>query len=414
MSVLQDSGKRAPARRVFGILAVTQVLAWGSLYYAFSVLSPHMGRALGIDDQAIVAPFSWALLLAGLVAAPAGRLFDRIGGRRVMACGSLLAAIGLAMLSRVDSIAWYWLAWSVLGLAMALTMYEAAFATINRALAESPRRAITTLTLFGGFASTIFWPLTLALDARLGWRATWLVYAALQLLVCAPLHALLPSHRAAATPHAAAPQGMALAEALRGSVFWKLAAAFAAQSLVSSALTVQLIRLMHDAGHPLPTVVMLAALFGPMQVAGRLAEMAVARRVRSQTIGSITFAALPLALGLLLVFIDQLFAVAAFCIVFGLSNGVLTILRGTLPQELFGRAHYGAIAGALVSPALVARAAGPLAVAALMAETGSPRAVLALLMAIAALSFACYLMAIWRARGAAPVEGAAGDVLRKS
>ncbi|QNA99133.1 MFS transporter [Massilia sp. Se16.2.3] len=338
------------SRRIVGILAVTQILAWGSLYYAFSVLSPHMGRALGIDAQGAMAPFSWALLLGGLVAAPAGRLFDRIGGRRLMACGSLLAACGLLMLARVDSIGMYWLAWSVLGIAMALTMYEAAFATINRALAESPRRAITTLTLFGGFASTIFWPLTLALDARLGWRSTWLVYAALQLFVCAPLHALLPSHTAASAGPVAASTGMALSEVLRGSVFWKLAAAFAAQSLVSSALTVGLIRLMHDAGHPLSTVVMLAALFGPMQVAGRIAEMAIGRRVRSQTIGSVTFAALPLALGLLFVFIDQLAAVAAFCIVFGLSNGVLTILRGTLPQELFGRAHYGAIAGARSRP----------------------------------------------------------------
>ena len=399
--------------RVVGILAVTQVLAWGSLYYAFSVLSPHMQRALGMGAEAAVAPFAWALLLSGLLAAPAGRLFDRIGGRRMMACGSLLAAAGLALLARAGSIPVYWLAWSVLGLAMALTMYEAAFATINGALAGSPRRAITMVTLFGGFASTIFWPLTYALDARLGWRDTWLVFAALQLFICAPLHALLPP-RVASAPAAAGTPSVALGDALRGSVFWKLAAAFAAQSLVASALTVQLIRLMHEAGHPLQTVVMLAALFGPMQVAGRIAEITIARHVGSQTIGTVTFAALPLALGLLLVFVDQLAALAVFCIVFGLSNGVLTILRGTLPQELFGRDHYGAIAGALVSPALVARAAGPLAVAGLMAETGSPRAVLALLLAAATLAFVCYLMAIARARSEAAAAHMAGQTLPKS
>src|SRR5215217_1878380 len=132
----------AVTRRVVGILAVTQVLAWGSLYYAFSVLSPHMQRALGMGAEAAVAPFAWALLLSGLVAAPVGRLFDRIGGRRMMAFGSLLAAAGLVLLSRAGSIPVYWLAWSVLGIAMALTMYEAAFATINGVLADSPRRAI--------------------------------------------------------------------------------------------------------------------------------------------------------------------------------------------------------------------------------------------------------------------------------
>jgi MFS family permease len=403
----------AATRRVVGILALTQVLAWGSLYYAFSVLSPHMQRALGMGAEAAVAPFAWALLLSGLISAPVGRLFDRIGGRRMMAFGSLLAAAGLVLLSRAGSIPVYWLAWSVLGIAMALTMYEAAFATINGVLADSPRRAITMVTLFGGLASTIFWPLTYALDERLGWRDTWLVFAALQLLVCAPLHALMPP-RVAAAPAAPGVKSIALGDALRGSVFWKLAAAFAAQSLVASALTVQLIRLMHDAGHPLQTVVMLAALFGPMQVVGRIAEISIARHVRSQTIGIVTFAALPLALGILLAFIDQLAAVAVFCVVFGLSNGVLTILRGTLPQELFGRAHYGAIAGALVSPALVARAAGPLAVAGLMAETGSPRVVLALLMAIATLALACYLMAIARARSEASAAAMAEETLQKS
>jgi MFS family permease len=391
-----------PTRRIVGILAVTQVISWGSLYYAFSVLSPHMGRALGLDAQAAVAPFAWALLVPGLVAAPVGRFLDRLGGRRVMGCGSLLAAGGMGMLAFAHSAALYWLAWSVMGLAMALTMYEAAFATINRELPDSPRRAMSTLTLFGGFASTLFWPLTLQLDAALGWRATWLVYAGMQLLVCAPLHALLPS-RDLHAPGAAAgtAAGRGLGEALRDSVFWKLAAAFAAQSLVASALTVQQINQIHASGHPLPRVVMLAALFGPMQVVGRIAEMSVARHVRSQTIGTLTFAALPLALGLLLLFIDQLAALAVFCVMFGLSNGVLTILRGTLPQELFGRAHYGAIAGALSAPALLARALGPLAVAAIMARTGSPRIVLSLLAGVAILSFACYLMAIWRARDAA-------------
>lgn len=388
-------GARTP-RQVIAILALTQVLSWGSLYYAFSVLSPHMQRELGLGPESAVGAFSWALLVSGLAAAPAGRALDRIGGRRVMRLGSLGAGAGMLLLACAHSAATYWLAWTILGVSMALTLYEAAFATINREIAADPRRAISTLTLFGGLASTVFWPLTLHLDALFGWRATWLAFGIVQVAVCAPLHGLLPSAREGAGTTAGRVPGAGLAQALRHPAFWTLAAAFAANSLVSSALAVHLIGLMHAAGHALPDVVMLAALIGPMQVLGRLGEMSVARRVPAHVVGALTFATLPLALGAVIAFGGQLAVVGLFCMLFGLGNGILTIVRGTLPQELFGRANYGAIAGALAAPSLAAKALGPLAVAALMARGAGPRAVLAMLLAGALVSFACYLAALRR------------------
>lgn len=397
------SGARTP-RQVIAILATTQVLSWGSLYYAFSVLSAHMQRDLGLGPEAAVGAFSWALLVSGLAAAPAGRALDRIGGRRVMGLGSLGAGAGMLLLACVHSAATYWLAWTILGVSMSLTLYEAAFATINREVAAAPRRAISTLTLFGGLASTIFWPLTLQLDGMFGWRATWLVFGIAQLAVCAPLHALLPA-RAGGAAGARVP-GAGLAEALRHPAFWKLAAAFAANSFVASALAVHLIGLMHAWGHALSDVVMLAALIGPMQVLGRLGEMSVARNMRPHTVGAITFATLPLALIVVLAFGRQLAVVALFCVLFGLGNGILTIVRGTLPQELFGRAHYGAISGALAAPSLVARALGPLAVAALMARGATAPTVLAVLLACAAASLACYLAALRWGRTDASASGA--------
>lgn len=434
--------------RTIAILAVTQIVSWGSLYYAIAILAPEIVRSQGWRAEYVVGAFSWSLLIAGLAATPVGVLLDRHGGRAVMATGSLVSGIGLAALSRCDTVAGWFLAWSVLGLAMAMTMYEAAFATINRAYGMQGRKAISTLTLFGGFASTVFWPLTLKLHTLLGWRDTWLLYAALQIGLCLPLHLLLGGRDAAVrdasarpdtvpvpartlTPATADPapppaagtamvapaaepaagttmvapaaapahaeSGHTLREALRHPAFWKLALAFSANSFIFSALSVHLIPLLREFGHAATLAVLLASLIGPMQVAGRVGEMLLGQRVRPQTVGRISFGALPVALLALLLCGASQWAAALFCILYGLSNGILTIVRGTLPLELFGRKHYGAIAGALAGPTLVARAAGPLAVAAVIQRLPGQDALLAMLLAASLLSLGCYLAATARA-----------------
>jgi predicted MFS family arabinose efflux permease len=383
-------------RSTVGILAVTQITSWGSLYYAFAVVAPRIQRDLGIGPELVFGAFSWSLLVAGLVATPVGVLLDRFGGRHVMAAGSLLSATGLAWLGCARDLLSYYGAWSVIGLAMALTLYEAAFATINRELASGARRAISTLTLFGGLASTLFWPLTARLDSAVGWRVTYWWFALMHLAVCFPLHLWL---RRGGSPRGlpkagGTRKGHTLAQALRHPAFWKLALAFSANTFVFSALAAHLIPLLRQLGLAAGTAVLLAALIGPMQVAGRLCEMAFASTVSPQAVGMLTFATLPGALLVLYLGGGEAGTAAAFCILYGLSNGILTIVRGTLPQALFGREHYGAIAGAMAAPSLLSKAAGPLLAAALLHASATPSALLAALLAISMLSFAFYIAAM--------------------
>lgn len=383
--------------KIVYLLAFTQIVSWGSLYYAFAVVAHDIQRDLGLPTHIVFGAFSWSLLVAGLAATPAGMLIDRVGGRAVMTTGSLLAGLGMAGIACSHSAAMYIGAWTVTGIAMAMTLYEAAFATINREFLRGARKGISVLTLFGGLASTVFWPLTLKLNTAFGWRDTLLFYAAIHLLLCLPMHALL-AH--AGTRHPAAhadgrdARSLTLQEALREPVFWKLALAFSANLFIFSALSIHLIPLLQRFGHSAGTAVLVAALIGPMQVAGRIAEMAFSGKVRPQAVGIATFAVLPLALLALLFLGAHPAAVVAFCMLYGMSNGVLTIVRGIVPQALFGRENYGAISGALAGPSLVSKAAGPLAAASLVAHDPAPEWLLGILLAVSILSLACFLSAV--------------------
>ncbi|MCC2974157.1 MFS transporter [Massilia sp. IC2-476] len=383
------------ARRTIGILAITQIASWGALYYAFAVLAPDIRRDLGISAETAFAAYSWSLLVSGVAATPIGALVDRHGGRYVMAIGSLASAIGLAWLSRCTGTVSYFGAWTVIGLAMSLTLYDAAFATINRKVVVGAPRAISTLTLFAGFASSIFWPLTMALGSRLGWRDTYLAYAALQLAVCLPLH--LGLGRDAPHPPAApdAPRDShTLGEAVRHPAFWKLAVAFAANVFIFTALALHLIPLLRTLGHPATVAVTLAALIGPMQVVGRIGERVLAKGATPQAVGRVVFATLPLGILVLALLGTQAWAVALFCALYGMSNGVLTIVRGTLPRAMFGARHYGAISGAMSVPALLARAAGPLVGAAVLAGASGPLMLPLAMFGVGVASLLLYLSAV--------------------
>ena len=385
-------------KKTIGILAFTQVVSWGGLYYAFTILGPHIQREMGWSPEIIYGAFSWALLVAGLASPGVGVLLDRFGGRPVMGAGSVVCATGFLILGTAHSQIAYFIAWTVLGIAMAMVLYEAAFATLNHAFPVGTRNAISTLTLFGGFASTVFWPLTLKLDGLIGWRDTYLLFGAVQLVLCAPLHTLmarqLPSSLQVPDPATQAVRSYSLREAVRHPTFWKLAFAFAANSFVFSALSVHLIPLLHEFGHSTELAVVLAALIGPMQVAGRIGERMFGRNAAPQSVGKITFGILPVALVALLLWGSQSVAAGLFCVLYGLSNGILTIVRGTIPQALFGRENYGAISGALAGPALLAKAAGPLVNAAVVQRTASPSPIIGFLLVAAIISLACYFSAV--------------------
>ena len=382
--------------KTIGILAVSQIVSWGTLYYAFTILAAGIQRDLGLASELVFGAFSWSLLTAGLAAAPAGILLDRYGGRYVMAFGSLACAIGLAVLSRANGIVSLYLACTLVGAAMALTLYEAAFATINRRYETGSRKAMSTLTLFGGFASTLFWPLTASMDAALGWRDTYLCFAVMQVLLCMPLHLWLDADpvRQARPQLRNEGSGHSLKQALRHPAFWALALAFSANTFVFSAMAVHLLPLLGRMGLSLSTAVLLASLIGPMQVAGRVGEMTLGRHARPQAIGVLAFAMLPAALLVLSLFGASAWMAALFCMLYGVSNGITTILRGVIPQVLFGRQDYGAIAGAMAGPALISKAAGPLAAAMLLRPDAGTTPLLAVLLTVSIASLVLYLRAV--------------------
>lgn len=386
-------------------LGITQITAWGSIYYLFALLMEPLHSALGSGKSAIVGAFTVSLLVSGLLAPVVGRTIDRRGGRGLMAAGSLLAAVALAALGQVTALWQLYVVWALLGAAMAGTLYEPAFAVLTRAFINNHRRAIAVLTLFGGFASTVFWPLGQALIDALGWRQTTLVFAAINLLVCVPLHLFaLPAAQApAAVPGAptAAAQSRSLTEALRDPTFHLLAGAFTINALVFSGMSVHLLAMLAAKGLSGVQAAAYGALIGPMQVLGRLVEMFFGQRIPPSRVGLIAMGLLPASLLVYAVAGSSAWSFVLFAALFGSGNGVMTIVRGTVPMELYGREHYGAVNGAMAAPVLIAKAAGPLVAALAWSAVGDYDAVALLLGALALFSLVFFGFAVRSRAGAA-------------
>jgi MFS family permease len=392
------SVRDAGARLIIG-LGITQIVSWGSIYYLGALLIGPLRDALDVGVPVIVGAYSCGLLVSGLAAPWVGRRIDRHGGRWVMTAGSLAAVLLLALLSRVQSVVALYAVYIGLGLAMSATLYPPAFAVLTQAFSAGYRRAITVLTLFGGLASTVFWPLTSVLIEQLGWREAVLVLAAINLLLCVPIHARLPRPEAPSplevdSPVAAAASGIPAAAAVRTAAFRLLVVAFVSQTLITSAISVHLIALLGERGLAPVLAATVAALIGPLQVVGRLGELAISRHARSVQVGRVVSWLMPLALAVLW-FAHGAAATTLlllFAAAYGVANGTMTIVRGAVPAELFGRAQYGAITGALTAPSLIAGAAAPLLAAWLLTALGDYDDVVLALTAIGvlgALAFHC-------------------------
>jgi MFS family permease len=375
-------------------LGIAQIISWGSMFYAFSFLITPLMEASGAGRSVVFGAFSLGLLISGLLSAPVGALIDRVGGRGVMTAGSVAGAALLALLSQVQSVVALYAVWAGLGFVMAATLYDPAFAVIMRLFAANYRRAITALTLFGGFASTVFWPLTQSLIASLGWRDALLVLAALNLVVCAPIHwwTLPGDGSSVRSPVPATSARGGLRAALRAPVFYLLTVAFTGNALVFSATQVHLMSMLQAKNLSAASAALVGAMIGPMQVTGRVLELLFASRLSASTIGIIAMAFLPLSLWLLGLAGVQWPLLVAFAVVYGTGNGVMTIVRGAIAAELFGREAYGAINGAMAAPVIVAKAAGPLAAALLYSWLGGYDATLLVLIAVGGLSTAVFVL----------------------
>lgn len=365
---------KAPLPLLVPGLGIAQVVSWGSLYYPISVLGDAMQRDLGVSSTVLFAAFTLSLLISGMAAPTVGKLMDAHGARAVLCGGSLLAMAALLLMARASGPTGLLAASLVAGVAMAACLYDAGFMALNQLAGDAYRRSVTGLTLFGGFASTVSWPLSQYLLGAVGWRQTLLTYAALQLVLCLPLHALLLPSR---PPKAAKSPGTSETPGVLPDTLW-LATAFALASFVLSVLSVHLIKLFQLAGLDAGSAVFIATLVGPMQVLGRLLELGAGGRLRAIHVGTVAFASMVLALaGLFLLHgaSPLAFAVAGL---YGISNGLMTIVRGVVPAELYGRRNYSVLLGRLARPAFVARALAPFAFPLGLAGLGTAGAVMAL------------------------------------
>jgi predicted MFS family arabinose efflux permease len=381
--------------RLVCALGIAQIISWGTLFYSIAVLGPPMAHALGISDVVLYGSFTAGLFVSGIASPWVGRRIDRHGGRNVLAGGSILGAIACAILASAIDTPTMLLGWLVAGLAMAACLYDPAFATLYRVSAGAYRRSVTALTLFGGFASTVFWPLSQYLLETRGWRVAFASHAALNALVCLPLHLLfVPGPMRAATASASALAG--LERGTRRGAFAFLAAAFALAAFLASAISAHLVVLLAAGGLAARDAVIVGALIGPMQVAGRAMEFAFSHRLQPLAVGTLAFGLLAVAL-VVLCFVHGIWLAAlAFALLYGWANGLMTIVRGTVPSVLFGSRDYGALLGRLAQPQFILKAFAPVAVTLLFAIDDSRRVALYALASAAAVALVAYRSAIVR------------------
>jgi MFS family permease len=344
-------------------LGTAQTLSWASSYYLPAMLAAPMARDLDLATPTVFAAFSMALVLSALVGPAAGRAIDRHGGRPVLMATNLAFAAGLTLLGLAQGPVSMSLAWALIGLAMGAGLYEAAFSALVRLYGHDSRNAITGITLIAGFASTVGWPLSALLETQIGWRGACFTWAALHLLLGLPLNARLP--RVASMPVTPPMGGSAVAAAPATAPLTPrplltavvLAYVFAATWFVSTAMATHLPQLLQAAGATMAVAVGAGALIGPAQVAGRLAEFGLLRRVHPLLSARLAALAHPIGAAALL----GVGAPAAmlFALLHGAGNGIMTIAKGTLPLVLFGHQGYGARQGWITMPARVTQAAAP-------------------------------------------------------
>jgi len=376
MTTLQTGITAPKTRRVVVALGIGQTLGYASSFYLPAILAGPMARDLALPTWAIFAGLSAALLIAGALAPMAGRMVDTHGGRPLLLTSSVLFAIGLVLLALATG-AWGMAAgWVVVGIAMAFGLYDVAFSTLAVLFGRGARGPITGITLIAGLASTRGWPLTAWIEDAWGWREACLTWAGLHIVLGLAVYASLPRSRASALPQAPDATG---GESPHNAIML-LAFVFAAQGVVNSGIGTHLPGLLMEAGATPAAAVAAAALLGPAQVAARVAEFGLMRRLHPLVSARIATMAHPAA-AVALLFGGPALA-PLFASLHGGGSGLLSISRGALPLALFGPNGYGRRQGLIALPSNIATATAPLIVGLSLDFTG-PSAVLLMTTALA-------------------------------
>jgi MFS family permease len=362
---------------VVATLCVTETVSWGILYYGFPVMLRPMEEELGWSRVEITGAFSVGMGIAALSALPVGRWIDRHGARGLMTLGSCLGTVLVLLWSQVQSRSTLYVALGLMGLAMAATLYEPGFAAIVGWFPGLHRdRALLTLTIVAGFASTIFMPIEAWLVLRFGWRSALMILAAVLGVLTIPLHALVLRSPPRADGPATDPQraavrvpGVTLGAATRMSVFWVLAGAFFVGNFTTNTVTVHLIPYLADRGYSPAVAALMIGWLGAMQVPARIVFAPIATRFGHRAVTATIFFAQ--AAGLIqLALATRLPTLIPMVVVLGGANGMATLARATLVADIFGPRYYGSISGAIALGANGARALAPVVASLLQVALG--------------------------------------------
>jgi MFS family permease len=366
---------------VVSAIGMAQILAWGSSYYLPAVLAGPIAADTGWPLAWVVGALSIGLLVSGLVSPRIGHVIERRGGRPVLAASAILLGIGLLGLSLAPTLPVFIAAWVVIGLGMGAGLYDPAFSALGRLYGETARPAITHVTLYGGFASTVCWPLTAFLAFELGWRGACMAYAAIHIAVVLPLYLFGLPREEERLPQGASGSGPPPGQVRPDQrlAFVLLAAGFTLANLIMTVIAVHLLTLLQAQGLALASAVSLGALIGPSQVGGRILEMMFGKNVHPVWSLLVSSALVAVGLGLLVGLSGA--AIAACIVLYGAGSGIRSIARGTVPLALFGREGYAILMGRLALPSLLATAAAPMIGAWLLEWTGPNGTMVALLAA---------------------------------
>jgi MFS family permease len=382
-------------RVVISALGVGQILAWGTSFYFPAVFAGPIVAETGWSLGHVVAGTSLGLLVAGLISPRVGQIIDRRGGRPVLLASSLFYAAGLVGIGVSPALPMYFFAWLLLGIGMGTGLYDAVFATLGRMYGSEARTPITNLTLFGGFASTVCWPLSAFMIDHVGWRGACFVYAALHLLLVLPLQMTVVRPIALATKSATG-DGQKTHEQPsqienETLIFALLAIVLSIAAGVGSIVVVHLLIFLQARGLDFAVAVSLGTLFGPAQVGARVVERLFGSRYHPvwTMIASCTL----MAAGLLLLY-GAVPALLAVILLYGAGYGISWIGRGTLPLALFGPARFPRLMGRLAFPSLIIQALAPSA-GALLIEARGVEATIGTLTAFALINVAL-IGVLWR------------------
>ncbi|MEO8249384.1 MAG: MFS transporter [Burkholderiales bacterium] len=366
MAVSPDAVSPISARLVI-CLGLSQLVGWGTMHYLIAVFGQAIRSDFGWSSAFAQSGFSLALVVMGLTSGLVGRWIDAHGGRAAMMAGCWIGAAGCALLATTQGPVQYFCGWLLLGLAMRLSLYDAAFASLAHVAGGAAKRAMSQITLFGGLASTAFWPLGQFLLDHIGWRGALGVYTAL-LLLASCLHFALPLRQRGPTPKedqakALAAGGLATKAPVASADQWLFGFIAASVMFMQLGLAAHFIELLRGADWDAATAVGLASVFGLGQFTGRVFVVAWAWRIDAIRLNLLPASLLCGCFALYLLVGGTLFGAAAFAFFYGTGNGIATVTRGAMPLLLFDTTHYGRIVGAILKPAFMLAAAAPIAFA---------------------------------------------------